>query len=321
MNLLQRLLSRLDGLHYKQEYLCFPRESLNHPLQVYLSNDGQLTKDITDIHAFVGYKPLLFALEASIADTADISLTFIQPRQHQNEIYAEKDAIAKLVLQKTASLDSGHGLVNFYEGKSGYHRFISSFHQYIIGLQNRLFQQKPGNVFLARDLYTQVQIAYSLPRSISLITVGKDESYNCFPTDLHGAIGQNLYVVSLRHQGKACQQVIHSGRIVISQVESRFYKTVYGLGKNHMQELKSKEKFPFSERHSSHFNLPLPQEATRVRELELIDNINVGIHKLMLFRVVSDTASVSSATSLAHVHNVYATWRKNRQLGGNFLLR
>src|SRR5206468_7751300 len=106
------------------------------------------------------------------------------------------------------------------------HHFLSSFHQYIIGLNNKLYNKKPGNVFLNDNLYKQVQIAYAIPRIISLITVSDEKFYNLFPTDLRGPVNEQYYVSSLRHEGKACRQVETAGRIVISQVDCRFYKTV-----------------------------------------------------------------------------------------------
>ena len=61
----------------------------------------------------------------------------------------------------------------YFEGIKGWHRFLSPFHQWIIGLNNRLANKRAGNVFLADNLYTQVQIAYAVPRNISLITVAE----------------------------------------------------------------------------------------------------------------------------------------------------
>ncbi|MEI9943391.1 MAG: hypothetical protein WDN26_04155 [Chitinophagaceae bacterium] len=43
------------------------------------------------------------------------------------------------------------------------------------------------------------------------------------------------------------------------------YKMVYSLGKNHMQELKPKDNFPFSERVSDVFHLPLPGAGIGIR--------------------------------------------------------
>jgi hypothetical protein len=39
------------------------------------------------------------------------------------------------------------------------------------------------------------------------------EGYNLFPTDLHGQPDDEHYVISLRHEGIACQQVLQTRKI------------------------------------------------------------------------------------------------------------
>jgi hypothetical protein len=188
-------------------------------------------------------------------------------------------------------------------------------------LNNQIYNRKKGNIFLNNNLYTQVQIAYSVPRIISLITVGSGGLYNLFPTDLHGLVNEQYYVSSLRHGGEACKQVENAGRIVISQVPSEVYKTVYALGKNHMQELKPKENFFFSESQSGVFKLPMPKSLLSYRELELAGSFEHGIHKLFLYKIISSQAVRKDPSTLAHIHNCYATWRHRKGLPGNYLLR
>jgi hypothetical protein len=88
-----------------------------------------------------------------------------------------------------------------------------------------------------------------------------------------------------------------------------------------MQELKPKDNFPFGAIHSSVFQLPLPRSVLYYRELELIESFAHGIHKLLLFKIVSLQAVSNEPATLAHIHNCYATWRHNKGLPGNYLLR
>jgi len=321
MKLLQKVLNKFNGLHYPQEYLCFATETFEQPLHAYLFSNGQVIKDITKLHSFVGYHPLILALPAKDANSETIDIVFSNQALQPNEIFSQKDAIASLRLQKIKEPSFPTCAISFYEGLHGTHRFVSSFHQYIIGLNNRLYNKKKGNVFLQDNLYKQVQVAYALPRNISLITVGQNNSFNLFPTDLHGPVDDQHYIISLRFSGKACRQVENTGKILITQVNSEFYKTVYRLGKNHMQEMKAKENFPFGNSISAHLHLPVPEAALSYRELELQDSFNHGIHKLMLFRILSRHQIQDNPSTLAHIHNTYATWRHNNRLPGNYLLR
>lgn len=322
MKLLQKVLNKFNGLHYPQEYLCLSPGDLVQPLHVYLFDGTRATADITDLHAFVGYHPLILALPSVPGAGQDvIEILFTDKTLQPNELFSKKDAIAWLQLKKIDAPAFRCPATSFYEGLRGGHRFISAASQYLVSLNNRLFNRKKGNVFLHANLYKQVQIAYSLPRNISLITVGQGNSFNLFPTDLHGVPGNDKYIISLRFAGKACRQVENAGKILLTQVDPRFYKTVYGLGKNHMQDLKPAENFPFSGRLSEIYRLPVPESALSYRELELLDTFNHGIHKLMHFKVLHHHVATEGGEALSHVHNVYATWRHNKGLPGNYLLR
>ncbi|MEP7374654.1 MAG: hypothetical protein ABI675_14765 [Chitinophagaceae bacterium] len=325
MKSLQKIFNQLNGLHYRQEYLCLDSASFHFPLHAWLVYKGQVIKDITKQHLFVGYSPLIFALpsfkEIDPDQLSAIDILFTDKTPHPNEKLLPKDAIAMLSLKRIHQQSTDHTSIMYFEGLNGKHRFLSSFHQWIIRLNNRLTNKKTGNVFLNDNLYIQVQIAYSVPRNISLITIGENGRYNLFPTDLHGQADDEHYVISLRHQGKACQQVMQTRKILITQVHSQFYKNVYALGKNHMQEYREKSHFPFSDAVSSLYQLPLPQSATFYRELELQDSFAHGIHRILLFKILSWQPVRDNPSTLAHIHNVYATWRHNNHLPGNYLLR
>ena len=332
MKLPQKLLNKLNGLHYPQEYLCLANESFKKSLRVYLVGPGNIIKDITNEHLFTGYSPLIFTLRYPLFNESvqegdpvmlpsTIEIFFCHPSSFQNGVLNKKEAIAHLSMALIRKQIAGNTTVYHYEGKKGEHHFLSSFHQAVIGLNNRLYNKREGNVYLHENLYTQVQIAYAVPRNISLITVSDGRLYNLFPTDLHGQINRRFYVGSLRHAGKACKQVEDCGKIAITQIHCAAYKTAYALGKNHMQELRPKETFPFGDSVSSIYQLPLPKSALQYHELELSESFDHGIHKILLFKIVSKQVVSSEPATLAHVHNCYASWRYKQGIESNFLLR
>ena len=330
MKLVKKILHRLNGLYYPQEYLCFARETFENPLQAYLV-DGppgtvkkKVIKDITKLHSFTGYSPLIISLPSSAipsVSSSTINIAFANQSLPPNALIPKKDAIAFLSLKKIKEQQAGDEMISHYEGVRARHRFISAFHQLIIRLNNRLYNKIPGNVFLPGNLYTQVQVAYSLPRIISLVTIKKNGAFNLFPTDLHGPVNDDHYIISLRQKGKACEQVLTTGSILLTQLHSDFYQTAYALGKNHMREMKGKENFPFSREVSAHLQLPLPKSALFYRELELQDSFIHGIHRLMLFKTLYSQQVQDAPSTLAHIHNTYATWRHNKGLAGNYLVR
>jgi hypothetical protein len=320
MQLLQKLLNRFNGLHYPQEYLCLAKGPFEQPLHVYLVTDKRIIKDITILHLFVGYCPLVFAL----ADTTlpqTIHLIFSHRVLNPNESFKRKDALASLDLRLVKKQAAGDGGISYYEGTNGVHHFLSAFHRFINSICNNLYNKKQGNVFLHNNLYKQVQIAYAVPRNISLITIHDNGSFNLFPTDLHGQVDKQHYIISLRTEGKAAQQVETAGKLLITQVHADMYKTVYALGKNHMQPLKTKDNFPFGQSTSAGFQWPLPEHAISYKELILLDSFNHGIHKIFLFKIVLQQQFDGRKATLSHIHNSYATWRYKNGLAGNYLLR
>ena len=325
MKLVKKILNKLNGLHYPQEYLCLANESFTDPLHAYLVSANKVIKDITNHYLFTGYSPLIFAFssfnEIDLSQAENITISFTQAAFRPNEILNKKDVLATLHLKKMDDKFADHNTIYFYTGIKAEHRFANSFHQFIFQLHNNLFNKKPGNVFLAGNLYKQVQVAYAVPRKISLITIKQGILFNLFPTDLHGQIDEGHYLISLRKGGKAAQQMETTNKILISEIDSAFYKTAYSLGKNHMQELKSKDHFPLSSESSEILELALPQSALYYRELELSDSFDHGIHRIFLFKILKSRQIEDKPATLSHIHNVYATWRYNNGLSGNYLLR
>ena len=148
MPLLKKIFNKLNGLKFSQEYLCLSREDFTDPLKIILKS-GNINKDITAGHAFIGYKPLIIAIPLDTLPVIPdlISADFI----HKNK----KIASLKLRLFHKLNLEE----IAFYESKYGSHRFITSFHQFISGLYNSLYNKKSGNVYLKNNLLKQVQIA------------------------------------------------------------------------------------------------------------------------------------------------------------------
>jgi hypothetical protein len=322
MRFLQKLLNKFNGLYYPQEYLCLAQESFYQPLYAYCIQDGKITKDITQLHCFVGYCPLIFALPfAANVWQEQIDIAFTTVPKQLNELLSHKDALATLSFKKIHQQNITNDAIAYYEGHRGHHRFISSFHQCINSINNRLHGQKLGNIFLKGNLHKQVQIAYAIPRKISLITVANQNKYNHFPTDLHGQISDEHYIISLRHAGAACKQVEAAQKIVLSDMQSSTYKQVYSLGKNHMQPLKEYSAFDFGDQLSKCLQLPLPKNKHSYKELVLESSFIHGIHRLLLFKIMHREPVNPEYKTLAHLHNTYATWRHKKGLAGNYLLR
>ena len=283
-------------------------------------NDDEEYFDLTGNHLFIGYYPLLMAI------TCEKNSSLYKLIQNKNPVKivlgeSKDKIIAQLILRKIKTMEFNEVEFFLFEGVKGSHRFLSKFHILTNSLKYKLTADKKINIYLKGNLYEQVKIAYSIPRKISLVSLGNNNRFNIFPTDINGRIGKQNFVISLRKNRKANKQVKELKKIVLSEMDVNKYKEVYLLGINHTKELRDKKKFDLSEELSQTFSLPLPKNAIRYFELEFINDTQTGLHNLCFFNIVNSVNIVDSKFTLAHIHRDYAEWRINNGINSEFLLR
>jgi len=283
-------------------------------------NDGENFFDLTDSHLFVGYYPLIIAISCKKNSSLNVLL---QNKIIIKTVFGEsKDKnYAQLILKKINTLEFDEVKLFLFEGVKGSHRLLSKFHILTNSLKYKLTAEKKINIYLKGNLFEQVKIAYSIPRKILLVTLGKNNMFNIFPTDINGRIGKQNFVISLRKNGKANKQVKELKKIVLSEMTADAYKEVYALGANHIKDLREKKEFDLSEILSQKYSIPLPNNALRYFELELINDMQTGVHNLCLFKIVNSANIEDSKPTLAHIHRDYAEWRINNGIISEFLLR
>jgi flavin reductase (DIM6/NTAB) family NADH-FMN oxidoreductase RutF len=309
----------LFGTTLKQEYICVEEEKLSHQSCFFLNDDESFT-DLTDNHLFIGYYPLIIAISCE----RDSSLNdLFQNKDIIKTVFGESEGniIGQLILKKINTIEFDEATLFLFEGVKGSHRFLSKFHILTNSLKYKLTAERKTNIYLKGNLYEQVKIAYSIPRKISLVTLGKNNMFNLFPTDINGRIGEQNFVISLRKNGKANKQVKELKKIVLSEMAVDSYKEVYTLGVNHTKDLSEKNEFNFSEKLSQKFSIPLPKNALRYFELEFINDMETGLHNLCFFKIVNSVNIEDSKSTLAHIHRDYAEWRINNGIISEFLLR
>lgn len=277
-------------------------------------------------HHFVGYKPLVLAFhdEKNSLGNENVCLHFFEksfvPASTWMTFPADMSSVARIVLSPVNDTRTGFKPFKLYSGVFGHHYFMNPVHQRLNRIRERFRKSREGNVDLPGNLYDMIRIAYALPRTIALVTVMRNEKMNLFPTDLHGKINEQFYVSSLRIGGKAQQQVESTGRIVLSEVQVDSYREVYQLGKNHMNEMLEIDSFNVSPAVSEKYGFPIPRKSLRYFELHVVDFIDIGIHRIFMYRIENEV-SVSTGKTLAHIHQYYAQWRLSQGMENNYFLR
>src|SRR3954451_13055050 len=98
MGFFQKILYKLNGIHYSQEYLCLPKEQYTHPLYAYLVSENIATKDITTQHLFTGYAPLIFVIpsleEIDLSKQNIIKIFFSISPLERKSVVSKKNIVA-----------------------------------------------------------------------------------------------------------------------------------------------------------------------------------------------------------------------------------
>ncbi|CAN5391179.1 hypothetical protein BH10BAC2_BH10BAC2_47830 [soil metagenome] len=324
MTILKRVLQKFNGFYYSREYICLPLEQHTFPLQVLLVRESKVVKDITAMQVMVGISPLIIALpsleEVDQENWQHIYTVYSNSSIKEGATVSNDKIVGSLQLEKIKNQKVGDFFIYYFEGIVGKHRFIPHINQIINRFYNSFYNRSKGNIFLKGNLYTQLQVAYSVPKIIALITVGCNDLYNLLPTDQHGQINNEYYIITLRKAGNACKQALDAGKIVLSNVYAGYYKEVYAFGKNHMQPLKEIDSFDFSGDRTQILNYPLPKHVIAYRELELAESFEHGIHRIFLFRILAYKKNIADLPVLSCIHNAYATWRFKQHLPCNHFL-
>ena len=317
MNVKEIIKNLLLGIDFPQEYLCLGLDETYQLPQVRLQWSGNHSIDVTHTHLFLGYKPLIIGIPLPKEEQAFIpSLKAELPRL----VFSQPASFGEIRLEFSYQIAWQETSVLIFEGKEANHHLLSDFHQMMHRRMEGRIKKANDPLQLSGNLYDQVRLAYSFPRYISLIALEKEGKFNVFPTDLNGPVDKDHYLISLRHEGKACAQVDDIQRMTISQITPEAFQTAYQMGKNHMKDLQEVSAFDFKE-NTAETNLPVPDSAIAFRELKKIGEQIIGIHKILEFEIVSSAVKVYSEPALAHIHRFYAQWRKNHGLADKYLIR
>lgn len=313
----------LFGTTVPIEYPGVSFEELYGMVRVYLTDRTGTTTDVTESHLLLGYSPVLVGIPRTVAPKHGETICLSFSASADDEIIwrgfrSPRKALARVTFMRNQVVEEADLVV--YEAVWAEHYLISDFHQRMNQTRQRLRKPVPGNVNVPGNQYDQVRSLYCVPRLIALSTVEEQGRFNLFPTDLHGSVGR-WFVNSLRKAGKASEQVERTGKMVLSFVNPELFGTVHALGKNHMKEMQTADQFPFQSQRSKMFHFSLPVLAEEYIELEHRFVVDVGIHRLHFFEVVSREVLRQPPSRLACVHQFYLTRQLRNGIPVSFLVK
>jgi hypothetical protein len=123
--------------------------------------------------------------------------------------------------------------------------------------------------------------AYTYPRRVRLVSFREGDHYNIFPMDLLGQAAGNRYVFGLRHTNLTLQRIMHSGKIVVSEVPAAYEDVIYKLGKHHSSHPPAPEELPFEVKCTREFGFYYPAWVHNYKEVRIRETFNMGSHMLL----------------------------------------
>jgi flavin reductase (DIM6/NTAB) family NADH-FMN oxidoreductase RutF len=155
-----------------------------------------------------------------------------------------------------------------------------------------------------------VNILFSCPRPVVLVSLALGDGGTMFPMNLMGPIGNGYFAFALNSRRLAGSLVERAGRVAISNVPFDQAPSARQLGKNHHREAVNWSELPFPLAQSTALGIPVPAFASRVREMEIEAVRKLGSHTLFVAKIVRDE-KYSDDLQFFMIHGLYQAWRRS----------
>ena len=277
-------------------------------ISVYLHGGGA-PRDVTYYHFMACGAPFLIGIPEEVAERQlggvknEIRLVFQEKRGGR--------VLGRLHLLYFAKLPFGNEyLLLFRSGGSKNYclPFARLWARYLQYAYLRKHSPNSEVAMSARDVHSMC-VFYICPRPTGLVTVSDGAATNIFPMNLMGAPSQEYFCFALKTVTPVVPFVARAGRLALSNIPVDRAPLAYSLGRNHNRESIDLSQLPFTARCSKIWQLPVPDFALRVREVEVESTHNLGSHTLFVARVMHDE-KCGDQPEFFLIHGMYDTWRR-----------
>jgi hypothetical protein len=257
---------------------------------------GDARIDISVTHWLLCLDPIVFGIWFAKEENAH-SFDINQPyRMYFNDSDKNAEIVAVLNLNFFNKIEEPDGTLLLL-------KLVGARIHHINLIRTRLlfyrYYKKPEQDFYKLKSYSA---AYSYPRKVRLISFREGDWYNIFPMDLVGDIpGNKRYVFGLRHTNVTLARIIKTKKMVVSEIPYEYKEIIYKLGKHHREPL-SGTKLPISLTQSALFDFPIPMWASSYKEINIVNNMNLGSHMLLWGTEINEKDLNGPSRNLFHIH-------------------
>ncbi len=285
------LKSFLRKVLFKDQKL-FPavRISFNQIKEKVLLKQGRDSMDISEKHCIVCHRPFLMAVWMTPNELSQFST---EPAQVL--VLTGTQVSAELAIRLKMKIEEGNNWVVIFLIEQAKCFQTNSFHQLLI---RTYFRNK--NTLLEDKIYGAM---YSYPRKVIAASFRDKEHYNIFPMDFQCFVKEsNLYILGLRTTNTTLAKILQARRLVISDTDSADINDIYFLGGHHSSALSSIDKLPFGISDSELFGFPVPDFAASYKEMEIVQNLELGSHMLLIAKALNSKEAKEPISYLYHIH-------------------
>ena len=151
-------------------------------------------------------------------------------------------------------------------------------------------------------------VMFIRPHPVALGSVQSDSGGNMFTMNIMGSAGRGYFTFALKNSRTPAHLVERVGRIAVSNIPFCRGPLAFQMAANHTKESIDWNELPFSLARSKTFGFPVPEFATRVRELQVERVLKIGSHTLFVAAVM-DESVCSYEPELCVIHGFYQEWR------------
>ena len=271
-------------------------------------------RDVTFLHSVACTTPFTFCIGLDSSDLTQIP----EDRHFELEFCERQDegnVLGRIKLRYSKALPAENRCLALFQAIGCQNFCISSYHLAVHGLLNAFnsWKNRRPDQEAVPALDNQCNaVAFISPKPVVLVCVDDGARRNLFPMNLLGNLGNDYFAFALNSRKRASPLVRHIGHLTVSTVPLSKKDFVRQLGKNHYRESIAWEELPFQLRHIRDFEIPSPEFAIRVKELQVLKSLPLGSHDFFLARTVR-SATKSSEQEFHMIHGFYSAYR-NRKL-------
>ncbi|QNI32493.1 hypothetical protein H7849_00205 [Alloacidobacterium dinghuense] len=228
---------------------------------------------------------------------------------------ATQQTLGEIQLEFASSIHAGSRVLCLFRRAS--HRNYCLPRRYIWArdLKNALRGLSPNDkdVPITPRENRAMAVFYTCPRPVVLVSVIDGDMGNLFPMNIMGPIGNGYFAFGLNSSRSVAPLVERAKKVVLSNIPVELADTAFKVRGNHRKLSINWSELPFATITPRSVGIPVPEFASRIREMHVEGMQKIGSHILFVAKTThEETLLYGPQFFLAH--GSYHAWRQRQGL-------